>query len=408
MSSFYTSLSGLNAYNSEISTISNNIANMKTSGYKSTSLSFAEAISSVISGSSSSAVGNGVTVSSNSVNWTQGDLSETGNTYDLAISGAGFFLVQDNSGATYYTRQGSCIEDDTGSVVTDDGLALQGYKLNSDGSLGGLGDINLTSYQYAEPTVSTTISTTLNLTSGAATGGDHTATIESYDSLGNDIPIEIKFTKSATSNTWTWSASIDSSYGTAAGSGTLAFNSDGTLVDGTNPTISLNLANGAASSTLTWDIYGTTAGSATGTYASNGTVTQYSSGSLLSDSSTDGKSAGTLSGVSINENGILCGTYSNNEVLELYQVALATFTNTDGLTMATNGYYQATATSGSANIGVSGTGSYGTVASGYLESSNVDLSSEMTTMIIAQHAYEACSKLISVEEEMLKTLINAT
>ena len=402
MSSFYTSLSGLNAYNAEISTVSNNIANLQTSGYKSTSLSFAEAISSVISGSSSAAVGNGVTISSNSVNWTQGDLTETGNTYDLAISGGGFFLIQDSSGATYYSREGSFTEDDSGNLVTDDALTLQGYVVNEDGSLGSLGDINLTSYEYIEPVATTTINTTLNLSSESSSGDTYTATIETYDSLGNEIPVQITFTKSATSNTWTWTSSIDSSYGTATGSGTLTFNSDGSLANGTDPTISLALTNGAATpATLTWDIYDTAG-------ASNGSITQYSTESLLSDYDVDGNAAGTLSSVSIDENGVVCGTYSNNTVVKLYQIALASFTNTDGLSMATNGYYQATATSGSANIGVSGTGSFGTIASGYLESSNVDLSEEMTTMIIAQHAYEACSKLISVEEEMLKTLINAT
>ncbi len=401
MSSFYTSLSGLNAFSTQIATISNNIANLETSGYKTSTISFAEAISSVISGSSSAAVGNGVTVDNTSVTWTQGDLTSTGNTFDLAVSGVGFFIVQDSGGTTYYTRDGGFTQDDAGNLVTDDGLVLQGYVIGEDGTLGSLGDINMTSYAYVEPVATTEISTTLNLSSGAEVADTFTSTIMTYDSLGNEIPIEITYTKTA-DNTWTWAAGIDSSYGTASGSGALTFNSDGSLAAGTDPAITLTLTNGAtATQTVTWDLYDTTG-------ATNDTVTQYSTESMLTDTYQDGNAAGTLSSISIDENGVICGTYSNNSVVELYQVALASFTNTDGLNMATNGYYQATASSGAANIGVSGTGSYGTIASGYLESSNVDLSEEMTSMIIAQHAYEACAKLISVEDEMIQTLINAT
>ena len=399
MSSFYTALSGLNAYNTEISTISNNVANMETAGYKSTSVSFAEALSSAITGSSTNSVGNGVQVESNNVNWTQGDLTETGDTYDLAISGSGFFVVTDSGGNNYYTRDGSFSKNDDNQLLNSDGLVLQGYVIDSSGSLGSLQDIDLSSFETQAATATTSISTTLNLESSAEIGDTYTATVTCYDSLGNEVPISITLAKT-TDNSWSWSASIDSSDGSTSSSGTLTFNSDGTLENGTDPTITLTLTNGStATQTITWDIYDSDGDT-------NGSLTQYASNSTLSDSSQNGGAAGTLTGISIDSSGVITGTYSNNETTTLYQIALATFSDTDGLQLTTNGCYESTATSGTANLGVADTGEYGTISSGYLESANVDLSEEMTKMIIAQQAYEACSKLISTEQDMLQKMLN--
>ncbi|MGV8058100.1 MAG: flagellar hook protein FlgE [Smithellaceae bacterium] len=392
--SFYTTLTGLNAFKTQISTISDNIANMETTAYKSESLTFAEILTE--SSNSTETSGNGVTVEGISTSWTQGDLSSTGNDNDLAITGSGFFLVKDETtGLTYYTRDGGFSYDDDGNLVTDTGEVIQGYVINEDGSLGLLGDITLSQNTIA-PAATTEVTTDLNLNSTTDTSGAFSITIETYDEQGTEIPVTIAFTKTD-SNEWSWTASIDSAYGITSSSGTLEFGTDGNLVSTTtNPTITLDLAtSGTGDQTITWDI-------------TDSDFTQYSSDSVLSDQSQDGNAMGTLENVSIDQNGTITGTYSNDQTKELFQIALATFSNSDGLNKLDNGLYAATTTSGSAVIGVAGSGEYGSLTSGALETSNVDLASEMSNLIIAQRAYEACAKLITAEDEIIQTTIKMT
>ncbi len=397
-SSFYSTLTGLNAFRSAISVISNNISNLETTAYKTESVSFSEMLSSAMAGNSSVSTGNGVVVQDISASWTQGDLTETGNTYDLAITGSGFFIVTDDTGLSYYTRDGSFEFDEDGTLVTSDGLSVQGYSLNDDGTLGALSDIVISS-DIIEATSTSEMTVTANLDSGDDTGDSFSATITVYDSLGNEIPVTIEFTKTA-SGEWEWTASIDNAYGTATGSGTLSFDSTGALEDGTDPTITLNLTNGAeATQTITWDLYDDDGDT-------NGDLTQYASDSSLSDTSQDGNAAGTLESVSIDENGVITGSYSNGTTKDLYQIALSTFNNPDGLTKTASGVYSATTSSGTAVVGAAGTGAYGTLTSGSLEMSNVDLASEMADLILAQRAYEACAKVLETENELLKTTVN--
>lgn len=396
--SLYSSLSGLNAFSAQIAAISNNIANQETTGYKTGNMSFAEVISSTIASTTS---GNGVSVDDLSVLWTQGSLSATGNTYDLAINGSGFFLVENNSGGTFYTRDGSFDLDESGTLVNADNLALQGYALAQDGAIGALADINMSAYEYIEPAATSTVTVSVNLNSDSAISDSYSTTIATYDSLGNKIPLEIEFTKTA-ADTWTWAASIDSASGTAAGSGTLNFDTNGSLVAGTDPAITLTLSNGAtATQTITWNMYDDSG-------ATNGTLSQYASASLLSNQTQDGNSVGTLSSVSIDENGVISGTYSNNMVENLYQIALATFINNDGLKMSGSSLYEATTTSGTAIVGASGTGGSGTLKSGSVEMSNVDLASQMANLLVAQRAYQACAKVITAQDEMLQATLQMT
>jgi flagellar hook protein FlgE len=396
--SFYSSLSGLTAFEKQISVISNNISNVETTAYKTESVTFAEMLSSAMAGNSAVSTGNGVTVVDISASWTQGDLTETGNTYDLAVTGSGFFVVTADTGVTYYTRDGSFEIDEDGNLVSDSGMVLQGYAINDDGSIGALGDIVISS-DFIEATPTSELTASLNLDSGSDTGNTFSSTITTYDSLGNEIPVTITFTKSA-SNEWGWTASIDSTYGTASGSGTLTFDTTGALVAGTDPTITLTLTNGAtATQTITWDLYD-------GSGNTNGDITQYAATSSLSNTSQDGNAAGSLSSVSVDENGVIVGSYSNGTTKDLFRIALATFTNPDGLTKTASSTYSATTSSGVAVVGAAGADGYGTLTSGSLETSNVDLAEEMSELIIAQRSYEACAKVISTESDILRTIIN--
>ncbi len=395
MSSFYTTLSGLNAFHSQIEQISNNMANVETTAYKSNSISFEEVLTNTMSLNSASSVvaGKGVQIMGSATCWEQGDLTETGNTNDLAISGEGFFITTNEYG-TYYTRDGSFKYDEDGLLINDYGMAVQGYAINEDGTLGSLGNIQLSTDPIL-PTVTSEITTKLNLNSGTETGEDFSTTVSVYDSLGNEIPLEINFTKNATANEWTWTASIPAGTGTTASTGTITFDTSGNLAASTK-TINLALTNGALTpQAITWDIAATD-------------LTQYASDSALSASSQDGNATGTLAKISVGDDGIITGTYSNGEIRDLYQVALAQFSNNDGLDKVDDSLYVATGSSGAAVVGAAGTEDYGSVTAGALEVSNVDMAGEMADLVIAQRAYEACAKLMTAESEIMQTTVNMT
>jgi len=267
-SSLLTAVSGLESFNEWISTISNNIANAETTAYKSQSVSFADMLSESLSASAATSAGSGVTINSITTSWTQGGFSSTETSTDLAINGSGFFIVrdEDGTGMTYYTRSGEFDFDTNGNLVSSTGLAVQGYKINDDGSLSALGNIKV-SYEASAPVATTEMSTNVSLNSELEENGTFSTSTTVYDSLGNSIPITIVYTKTANNNEWTWEASISDTYGTLEGdsSGTITFDTDGSLTAGTNPVFELTLTNGAATGQeVTWELYdtaGTTNGS---------------------------------------------------------------------------------------------------------------------------------------------------
>ena len=222
-SSLNTAVSGLKAFSEALSIISNNIANSSTTSYKSSSVSFVDLLNQSLAASASSTTGSGVAVSNVTTDWTQGSTTSTETETDLYINGNGFFLVKDEgSGTTYYTRNGEFDFNEDNTLVNSLGYTVQGYTINDDGSLGSLGDVTV-SYDSTAPVATTTISTDISLDSSYTSSESWSTTVTTYDSLGDEIPVTITFTKSATDNTWTWAASIDSSYGTLNGdsSGTL-------------------------------------------------------------------------------------------------------------------------------------------------------------------------------------------
>ena len=402
ISSLYTSITGLQAFTEQISVTSNNIANVETTSYKADSMTFSDLLNSQLSGTMTETVCGGVDVQSVCECWNQGSLSSGGTATDLAINGSGFFVVQDSgNGITYYTRDGSFAFDRNDTLVNSSGMAVQGYTIDEDGNLGALTDIVL-SYEASPPKASTEMATTLNLSSTTEEGDSFSTTTTVYDSLGNEISLSITYTKTANENEWTWEAEIPVGCGTLDGdsTGTLIFDEFGALTSGTDPVFALTLTNGADDTqTILWDLYDDSGDT-------NGSITQYATESALSDQSQDGYPSGALCDVTIDENGIVTGSYSNGQTKELYQIALSDFTNYNGLDKVDNNLYQATLESGQAVVGVPGTGQLGSVVSGSLETSNVDLATELATLITAQRAYQACSRVFSVTDEVLQTLVN--
>ena len=202
---------------------------------------------------------------------------------------------------------------------------------------------------------------------------------------------------------WSWAASIPVAKGVATGSGFLEFDKSGGLVTGTgiDPTISLALTGVTTAGPVTWDLY-----NAAGT-ATNDSLTQYSAPSTLYNMSQDGTAPGEIKSMSTDSNGIITAAYSNGVTKSLFQIALADFKNYDGLNKTGNNIYRETPSiSGEATEGVAGSSTFGTLVSGSLEASNVDMAKEMASMILAQRAYESCARVFTTESEMLKTIVN--
>ena len=402
-SSLYIGSSGLAAYSYQLSVVSNNIANSETTAFKSSDANFADILNRSIARPWGTTTGSGVIVQSVKEVWTQGGITGTGISTDLAINGNGFFVVGDPATEElYYTRDGSFGFDEEGYLRAAGGEIVQGYAFSDSGALGAMTDV-LVSYEYSSPKETTEMSMTMNLDADAAEGDTFTNTVTVYDSLGNDVSVTVIFTKSATANEWEWSASIPGEDGTIGtpSTGTLAFDSDGNLVSGTDPALTLNLTNGAATQTINWNMYDDTG-------ASSGLVTQYATDSTVTSQTQDGYPAGEMSKITIDENGVVSASYTNGESNDLFQLALANFNDLNGLEKVDGNLYMATTDSGEPLYGVANTGRFGEISSGALENSNVNLATEMTTMISAQSAYQACSKVITTTDEMIQALLNMT
>ena len=405
MASFSTALSGLKSAEEELQTVSNNLANVSTYGYKSQSLSFSsvyEQTSATSGAGDPIQTGNGSTLASTVTDTTDGTAESTGVSSNMALSGNGYFIVETTSGDQEYTRDGSFTTDSSGNLVTSSGYTLLGYPA-TDGVVdtsATLQAINVGSGVSIPASASTEISVTANLSSETAVDGTATSSsVIVYDSLGEAHTLTISYTKTA-ENTWTYTVSMNSdelSSGssdstTEIGSGTLTFNSDGTLTDISNVSdISISgLADGADDMTLSGP-FGT---------VDDSTITQTSSDSGTSATSTDGYTAGTLSSYAIDSDGTVEGTFSNGKTLALGQVALASFANVQGLKNVGDNCYEATNSSGSAVIGTAGTGGRGTIEGGYVEDSNVSIATEFSKLIVAQQAYSASAKAITTMNQI--------
>jgi len=406
--SLYSGISGLNANSLEMSVIGDNIANINTPSFKGNRASFASVLSQSLAGSTGNEVGRGVQLWGISSSWNQGAVETTSNPTDLAINGKGFFTVRDsNDGSIFYTRAGAFNFDDLGNLINPDGLIVQGYEaanVNPDGTftLGTITDINIPQASTTPPQATTECRIDLNLDAGASVADTYTSTLTVYDSLGNSIPVTITFTNTG-AGAWTAAASIPASAGTGAtiDLDTFTFDPNGNLtVPATDPTVSLTLTNGSTSpQAFTWDIYDDLG-------VSLGDITGYASPSVTAFQTQDGFTSGSLRGVSVDEDGVVTGSYSNGQLTPLYQIVLADFPSYWGLGKMGDNLYAESRASGQPIPGTAGTASLGSISPSALEGSNVDLATEFVKMITAQRAFQANSRVITTSDEILSELIN--
>jgi flagellar hook protein FlgE len=408
MPAFSIPLSGLEASSSALNTIANNLANLNTDGYKDQTLNFAD-IFNQIQGTSGNGdpiqTGSGVKIAGTTSNQSNGNVSSTGVASNMALQGNGFFVVQ-NAAGTDYTRAGDFTVNSSGQLTTQNGDLVMGYPA-TDGvvsSSGALAPISVDQATTLPGVATTTFQMNTNLNASATAGTTFTTPITVYDSLGESQTLSVNYTNTA-ANSWSYSVTLPASAtggtgaATTVASGTLSFDSSGNLASPTGSVTGINLtglADGAASMNLTWNL-----DSAAGTP----TITQQDATSATASTTQDGYGVGSLTSYSVTSDGVVQGEFSNNQVLALGQVAVASFANTQGLTQVGNNNYQASFISGAAVVGQAGAGGNGTITGGSVEDSNVDLSTEFSNMIVAQQSYEANAKVLTTLDQVSQATI---
>jgi flagellar hook protein FlgE len=401
LTSMFSAVSGLNTYGNAMSVIGNNIANVGTVGFKSSHASFADLVSASLGGGSSvGQVGLGVFLNDVQTSFTQGSLSNTGNTLDLAIDGNGFFELRDNAGAVTYSRAGQFEVSNLGEIVDPSGRFLQGYQATATGVvLGTVGNITLSTATVA-PQATGNAAVEANLNSAAtvpaaafdvtdATTYNFSNGMTVYDSLGAQHQLRLYYVKAA-ANTWNLHSQIDG--GAATAQTNLVFNSSGVLTAGGAQTFSLPITGGAATpQSVAMDF---------------STITQFGAASNLTSQTQDGFTSGSFQSVSIDSVGRVVAQYTNGQTRTLAQIVLNRFTNPDGLTRFGENGFAETVDSGAPLAGAPTNNGLGRLISQTIEQSNVDLGKEFVDMIITQRAFQANSRVITTSDEMISELVN--
>jgi len=432
-----SSVSGLDAMSRAISVVGDNIANVNTPGFKERRAEFGDVLGqSITTGGGFSQTGAGVKTSRVSTIYSQGTFESTGRPTDLAIEGRGFFVVDDTTGARAYTRAGIFGFDNNGFLSTPDGARVQGYEINSStGTVSGtLGDISINT-TVSPPQQTSSYQLSLNLDANSTpvaaafdwSNPDGTSTFRTaatvYDSLGNPHTVTTFFRNTTTANEWTYHVGIDSADTTTppatpgdlfveVGNGTLTFDAAGLLV-GVNAG-GAPLADGSQSHSLTLPFSGgadptQAMGLNFGPFAGGGSgdaTTQFGGADSAVNSFTqDGFGPGNLQGIQIGLDGVITGQYSNGANLDIAQIVLATFPNTEGLVAVGSNRLIESNASGQPLFGGAQSGTMGSVRSSTIEQSNVDLATQFVKMIVHQRAFQANTRTVSVANELMSNLV---
>lgn len=405
MPSFSTALTGLESNNTALNTIANNLANMSTVGYKDQTDQFSTLFYQQLNDSASGSVqvGVGTQIAQTTTNFAEGGLSSTGQATDMAIQGNGFFLI-DQNGRQELTRAGDFSLDKNGALQTTGGASVLGYP-GVNGSIAiasGVQPIVLPLGQTLAAQQTSNMTIQANLDASAAVGTAVPAPVTLYDSLGAAHQATVTFTKTA-QNTWDYQVALpagDATSASANATGTLVFDGNGNLTSPASPITNIGftgLSDGALNMNFSWNLSGTGGASA---------VTQTASASNVASATQDGFSSGSYQSFSVSPDGTVEASYSNGQRQMVGQIAIGSVANVQGLE-ATNGTaYTATLASGDVVIGTPGSAGRGTVEGGALESSNVDVSSEFSALIVAQRAFEANSKTVTTFDQATQEAIN--
>jgi flagellar hook protein FlgE len=402
--SFRIALSGLNAASSHLDITAHNIANVNTTGFKSSRASFADVYATSNNDVTATTPGAGVRLNTITQEFSQGNIDFTDNNLDLAISGEGFFTMQGNNGTTY-TRAGSFSVDREGYVVNNNLEKLQVFPAAADGTFatGALSDLQL---QITEnpPRETSRTEIGLNLPANAEvptaapfdptlpSSYNHATSMTIYDSLGTTHTATMYFVKDASANNWNQHLYVDDN--PVGASNSLSFNNAGEL---TAP----------ASGLVTYPAYDPGTGAADLNLSFDYTdTTQYGQEFGVNSLQQDGYTTGRMTGVEVSGTGVVSARFTNGQSTQLGKVAMASFTNPNGLQQQGDTSWAETFTSGGPRLGEAGTSNFGLLQAGALEGSNVDLTAQLVEMITAQRNFQANTQMISTSDQVTQAIIN--
>ena len=411
-----TADSGLTAQSAAFTNISDNIANSQTVGYKAVTTSFSDYLTSSTAAENMSGA---VTTTPQYENDVQGTITASSDPLALAISGQGFFAVSEATGTggstfndtQYYTRAGDFTQNTLGYLVNGSGEYLDGYNVNpSTGQIDGstLAPIQVNESDLpAEATSNLTYSATLPTTAAAGTVGSATASV--YDAAGTSHAIDLNWTSNGTPDQYTLTMTAPDS-STALGSATVTFNADGTLASVT-PTAPAAGGSATAGQAAAITISPNFTGTAQPITLSLGTIGSSSGLSMAGDAysetslNADGQAVGHFTGVSMTSSGDVVASYDNSQTRTIATIPLAMFTAPDALQRQDGQAFTATAGSGAATLANPNENGAGTLVTQSVESSNTDISTDLTRLISAQQAYGANAKMITTADQMMQTAI---
>ena len=406
--SMFSAVSGLRAHRTMLDVVGNNIANSSTAGFKSSSTVFEDVLSETVrsvgagaedgstGGTNPSQIGLGVAVSRISTNFSQGALQSTGRQLDFAIRGDGFFVAE-GGGDRSYTRAGSMSLDAQGRLVTAGGDFVQGWTADAFGVVDSntvVGQISVPIGTTAPPVATSTIDLAGNLPADAQIGDSFVSGVQVFNSLGDTEMLGLNFEKTA-ANEWTVTATDGSGTAVALTDNVLTFDANGQLAAPADGGIDLAVGAIPGFDAMTVNIN-----------SGIGDVTQFGELSTLAVADQNGYGAGILQSISMSQEGMLVGSFSNGVNRPLAQLAIANFTNPEGLEKTSSSMFAATINSGEPQLSVAGNGGRGLIASGTLEMSNVDLAEEFVTLITAQRGFQANSRVVTSSDEVLNDIVN--
>jgi flagellar hook protein FlgE len=401
---FRTALSGLNAATADLRVTGNNIANASTTGFKESRAEFADVFAQSYAGMSKTAIGAGVKLASVTQQFTQGIVDFTGNGLDLALSGRGFFVL-DDGGARSYTRAGAFQVDRDGYVTATSGARVQSYPpvAGSPGvyNTGTLTDLRLLSTE-APPAATTSVVAEMNLRSDGTDLSaipfdpndpntySFTTSLSVFDSLGESHVSTLYF-RNVGQLQWESYLSVDGTQ--VGGAMAMQFDSIGNLTAPATPASfgSFTPVNGAAPLDFTVDF---------------GAVTQYGNASSVTALRQDGYPSGRLTGIDIDGTGVVFARFTNGQSLGLGQIALASFSNPQGLQQIGDNSWVETYAAGNPLFGAAGSGDIGLIQAGGLEASNVDVAAQLVRLITAQRNFQANAQVISTADAITQSIIN--
>lgn len=377
----FNSLSGLFSFSRSLNTVSNNISNMNTPGFRGSDSFFSN-----IEG------GVGTRIAGEDMRTQAGDIRQSGNATDVAVEGDGYFVLRDTSGELHYTRAGQFRFDEQ-SLLVD---SVNGFQVMAMDESGNFVPIDLDDHRTIPAVVTTGVHVTGNIAPASTTTTINTVTV--FDSLGTSRKLTIDFTNNTTVTPGSFLVSVKDETGAAVGTGEVRFRTDGTPQAGfSTATVNLPVAGGTQAITID---FGTPA-------ALNGMTSLSGMSSNLSAKVDDGHGVLAVNDVKFDEKGILQLTYSQTERRSGAQLALAIFPNESTLHLS-GGRLISGATVVEREVGRPGEGRFGRIAGGSLEMSNVDLTREFGDMIIIQRGYQASSRVMTVSNEMIEQLYNST